>query len=136
MKELKSIASWISKNYTSANKVVEVGVGNTTKVLSELRKKIPNCELIATDVREVDTPEGVNFMLDDVTDPDMNIYRGSYLIFSIRAPPELYSHLVNLARKIKTDLLVKPLSSEESPQWGELINYSGTTFYILKNFKE
>lgn len=133
MRELKSISRWISENYRSADKIVEIGVGRATQVLKDLREKLPNCELVATDVREGPVPEGVKFVLDDVTDPEREVYRGADLVFSLRAPVELYPYLRNIARWVEADLLIKPVSSEETPPWARLVNYSGASFYILRS---
>ncbi|KXA93694.1 hypothetical protein AKJ65_06065, partial [candidate division MSBL1 archaeon SCGC-AAA259E19] len=77
-------------------------------------------------------PEGVHLVRDDITDPEMDVYRGADLLFSLRTPMELYPFLEAMAREVKSDLMVKPVSSEESPSWGELINYSGVSFYVLR----
>lgn len=132
MREPKLIAEWISENYSSAEKIVEVGVGRRDQVLSELKDRISACSFVATDVHEVSVPEGVEFRLDDVIEPNLEVYKGADVIFSYRAPPELYSPLENVAREVGAELLVKPVSSEESPSWGELLNYSGVAFYLLR----
>lgn len=126
------IARWISENYPSAKKIVEVGVGSVAGVLTELVDRLPDSELVGTEVREVPTPDGVNLVMDDITDPDLDVYRGADLIFSLRTPMELYPYLRVVARKVGSDLMVKPVSSEEAPFWGELVNYSGIAFYVLK----
>lgn len=136
MKEFQLVADWISENYSSANKIIEVGVGKTTEALEKLRKQLPQCTLIATDVRKVPVPEGVKFIRDDVTNPDSSKYREADLIFSLRAPPELYSSLKQIAGEVDADLLVKPVSSEESPSWGKLVNYSGISFHLAQFGKE
>lgn len=107
-------------------------MGRNIEVIEELKGNLPGCQLIATDVREVTVPEGVEFFRDDIFDPDLNIYRGADLIYSLRAPPELYSPLRTVSRKTKADLLLKPLSSEESPENGKIINFSEESFYLLK----
>lgn len=111
---------------------MEVGIGSSVEVMEELKENLPGCQLIATDVRKVPVPEGVEFFRDDIFEPDLSIYRGSDLIYSLRAPPELYSPLCILSRKIKADLLLKPLSSEESPENGKLVNFSGASFYLVE----
>lgn len=133
LKDLIDISDWISENYKEAEKIVEIGVGRTDQVIKKLKKDLPDCKLIATDIRSVSVPEGVEFRKDNVTEPKLEIYQNSDLIFSIRAPPELYTPLLKLTKEVKSDLLIKPVSSEESPHWGELINYSGIYFYLLKS---
>lgn len=132
MQDFQLIADWISKEYASADKIVEIGVGEANQVLIELKERLPDCRLVATDVRKVSIPEDVKFALDDITKPDLSIYEGADLVFSLRSPPELYPFLREVAIKVDSDLLVKPLSSEESPPWGDLINHSGAVFYVLR----
>lgn len=131
MQDLPPVAKWISKNYSSSEKIVEVGVGSRTKVLEGLKGELPECKLIATDIREVPVPEGVDFVLDDILEPDLSLYRDADLIYSLRTPPELCSSLAKLAGEIGADLLLKPLSSEETSKLGKLVNYSGASFYLL-----
>ncbi|KXA90554.1 hypothetical protein AKJ37_00100 [candidate division MSBL1 archaeon SCGC-AAA259I09] len=126
------MAQWISENYSTADKIIEIGIGNTPQVISKLKEELENCELIATDIRKVDTPEGVKSVKDDITKPELSFYENADLIFSIRPPPDLHPQLNKIARRVKGDLLIKPADSEESPSWGELVNYRGAAFYILK----
>ena len=132
MKELEKTAEWISKNYTSAEKIVEVGVGRVTRVLEELSRKMPETELIATDIREVTVPDGVKFVRDDIMDPKMEVYESAALVYSMRPPAEFYPLLSKIGEKTGSDLMVNPVSSEESPLWGNPINYSGVFFYVKK----
>ncbi len=130
MHKLKKIAHWISSNYSSADKVIEVGVGETPTVLEELCRKLSRCNLLATDIEEKHVPENVEFYLDDIQDPDRAIYQDADLIYSIRLPTELYRPLREIADEVEADILIKPASSEESPHWGNLINYLGVAFYL------
>lgn len=123
------------KNYQTADKIIEVGVGQNTNVLEKLAEETPNCELVGTDVRNVETPKGVKFVLDDIKEPEYEIYENADLIFCIRIPPELYPHLFEISQKVNADFLVKPVSSEEAPERGKVVNYSGVSFYISKNRK-
>ena len=132
MKELEKIAEWIFQNYPSAEKIVEVGVGGITRVLEVLNGKMPETKLIATDVREVPVPQGVEFVQDDVKDPEIEIYKGADLIYSMRPPAEFYPFLSEIADKSGADLLVNPVSSEESPRWGNPVNHSGVFFYLKR----
>lgn len=136
MKNYEQIAQWIAKNYPDAGKVVEVGVGKFPDISKSLKGKIPNCKIICTDVRKTEISNDIEFYRDDITSPNKSIYENADLIFSIRTPPELYPSLESLSDEIKADLLIKPLSSEESPRIGKLLNYHGMPFYIKKSGKE
>ncbi len=131
MEELEKIADWIAKNYSNADKIVEVGIGNTSYTMDKLKELLPQTTLVATDSRKVSVPNEINFELDDITNPTMSIYQNSDLIYSIRIPPELYPSIFELAEETDSDVLFKPVSSEEAPPKGKLINYSGISFYLL-----
>ncbi len=132
MQSSNPIAQWISKNYSSAEKIIEVGIGSNLEVIEELKENLSGCQLVATDVRKVSVPEGVEFFQDDIFDPDLEVYQDADLIYLLRASPELYSQIVSIGMENKVDLLLKPLSSEESPNKGKLINFRGAFFYILE----
>lgn len=122
---MEQIADYISKNY--CGKVVEVGIGYNWKVALELKRR--GFEVVATDVRVIPVV-GIEFFLDDVTNPRMEIYLNSSLIYSIRPPPEIVPYIVEIARKVNSDLLVRPFGNEFYS--GKLVNYKGERFYIWR----
>lgn len=134
MHEFKAIAKYIAENYPSATKIVEVGVGKVPDVAIELQGLLPACEVIVTDVAELPELSGrVKFVHDDITEPNLGIYEGAALIYSVRPPPELQPYLLEVARGVGADLLIKPLAGESmSLRGGNLINYRGVAFYMFK----
>lgn len=133
MEELKAIAVYIAKNYESASKIVEACVGETTAPAAELKRLLPNSKLLIVDLkRPSSVPDEIEFLKDDVTNPDLSIYKGADLIYSLRAPFELYESLLDIARKTGADLILKSVTDEEVPEKGELINYHGVPFYLFK----
>jgi uncharacterized UPF0146 family protein len=133
--EFKAIAEYITQNYLSAKKIVEVGVGKVPDVAIELQRLLPECDVIVTDVVEPTELSGrVKFVRDDITEPKSSIYEGAALIYAVRPPPELQPYLLEVARKAGADLLIKPLASESmSLRGGNLINYQGIAFYVFKS---
>lgn len=134
MHEFKAIAEYIAENYPSAKKIVEVGVGKVPDVAIALQRLLPNCEIIVTDVVEQTELSGrVKFARDDVTEPNLSVYEGAVLIYSVRPPPELQPYLHGVSQKVGADLLIKPLASESmSLRGGNLINYQGVAFYVFR----
>ena len=133
MEELRAIAGWISENYGTARKIVEVGVGKIPIVAAELRRLLPDCELLVTDIEEPpELPSGIKFARADVTEPDLSIYEGADLIYAIHPPPELQPHLTRVAREVAADLLLKLTGDEEAPEGQNLVNYRGAAFHLLK----
>jgi hypothetical protein len=123
------LAEFILKNYKG--KIVEIGVGNYFEVSKFLAER--GIEIIVTDVKPREIEE-VEFVLDDVTNPDIEIYKNSSLIYSIRPPFELFEDIKSLARRIGADCIIKPLYGEEPD--GMLINYKGLSFYIWRYSKK
>ncbi len=118
------IAEYVSKFYSG--KVVEVGIGYNWKVA--LRLKDLGFEVVATDLKPIDVP--VEFYVDDVTDPKVEIYEGASLIYTIRPPPEIVPYILRIAEVVKSDVIVRPFGNEFYD--GRLINYKGERFYLWR----
>jgi hypothetical protein len=123
----EAIAGYIAKNYKG--KVVEVCVGRNWKTAELLADKL---EVFAVDLVEAKPPSNINFFKDDITSPNLSIYEGASLVYSIRPPPELHSSIVQLAEKAGADCLIRPLDEFCS---GKLVNHRGEYFYVW-NFKK
>jgi len=83
---------------TAVDSVVEVGVGNRSGIAAELARR--GVDVTATDLRERPVPDGVAFVVDDVTDPDTAVYRGADIVFARNCPPELHRPLRDVARRV------------------------------------
>ncbi len=113
---LSETAKTIAERYPWARKIIEVGVGWNPQVAKELRKLLPEAEIILVDKN----PEAVEHLKtlgfkavrDDIINPDHEIYMSSTLIYSIHPPPELIPYMIQLAEKVGADLLIKPLSED------------------------
>ena len=111
-------------------KIAEVGVGKFS-LISDILQNEDNITLIRTDIR----PADASVIADDITNPDLNLYEGADMIYSIRPPSELQPHLVNLAEKVGSQLVIKPLTNEDlnTPNTKmKLKNYGKASFYILR----
>lgn len=121
----KDFADYIQKNYREKS-VVEIGVGSDFRVFKELKKR--NLDIKAVDIR----PSTGDVIRDDVLNPDMGIYLGCGLIYSIRPPFELIHHIEKIAQNAGADLIIKPLSTDDTPPHGKLKNFKGAFFYKIK----
>ncbi len=111
-------------------KIAEVGIGKFSKVADALSQK-ENITLIKTDIN----PDSDEVIRDDVTNPDLRLYEDVDIIYSIRPPSELQPHLVNLAQKTGSQLIIKPLTNEDLNTGRvkmKLKNYKKASFYILR----
>ena len=122
----KDISEYIIANYKNASLIVEVGVGGFSIVALTLQEHL-NMDIIMTDIK----PSHENVIVDDITKPNLNIYSGASLIYSIRPPEELQEHIKRVAEIVGADLIIKPLSTEFiKPDKGmKLINYKKAIFY-------
>ncbi len=111
-------------------KIAEIGVGKFDRIAETLSNK-ENITIIKTDIILKDS----TVIKDDITNPNLELYDGVDIIYSIRPPSELQPHLVDLARKIDSQLIIKPLTNEDlnTPKVNmKLKNYNRASFYILK----
>jgi len=110
------IAEYIAGNYKSA---VEVGIGRNYETSAILAKK--GVIVTATDIKECQkTP--VKFFRDDIASPDMSIYTGADLIYSVRPGVEMVPDLIKTARAAGADLIVYHLGNEIYENGGEIID--------------
>ncbi len=121
-----TVAGFILEFFPGLKRAVEVGVGRRREVLEELRSR--GVQVLGTDI--VPLP-GV--AVDDAAEPDLSLYRDAELIYSLRPPPELYPHLLRLARRTGAHLLIVPMSTDPPPEQMRLVNYRGIAFYVLVN---
>ena len=111
-------------------KIAEVGIGKFDQIARKLSCR-KNITLIKTDI----LPKDSTVIRDDITNPNMELYEGTDIIYSIRPPSELQPHLVRLAVKIGAQLIIKPLTNEDLNTGRvkmKLKNHNRASFYILK----
>lgn len=111
-------------------KIAEVGVGKFSQIADILQSR-DNITLVKTDI----LPADATVIRDDITNPNLDIYRDVDIIYSIRPPSELQPYLVRLAEKVGSQLIIKPLTNEDLNTPGvkmKLRNYNRASFYILR----
>jgi uncharacterized UPF0146 family protein len=118
----EGLVNYISCKYSNA---AEIGIGHFPDVACALLER--GVKVFATDILPF-YYTGLNVFVDDITCPDLSVYKAIDIIYSLRPPPELVSYMIRLARVLTTDLIVKPLSSEHPG--GQLIRHGKTTFFI------
>ena len=111
-------------------KIAEIAVGRFDRIANCL-SEYDNITLIKTDI----TPKDETVIKDDITNPNLDLYRDVDIIYSIRPPSELQPYLVSLAQKINSQLIIKPLTNEDLNTGNvkmKLKNFKRASFYILK----
>jgi uncharacterized protein len=125
-KRIEDLVAFIVERYDIA---AEIGVGHFPDVALGLQKS--GVKVFATDIRPF-LYKGVDVLVDDITTPNLALYKGIDLIYSMRPPPELVPYMARLAKTISADVIIKPLSSEYPEGW-KLMKNGNTTFFIINN---
>ena len=90
-----------------------------------------NITILMTDI----DPANENIIKDDVFKPDMSIYEGADILFSIRPPAELQEAIMKIRDKVNATLIIKPLFNEDlnmKTKKMKLKNYNRASFYIYE----
>lgn len=95
---------------SGVDRVVEVGVGNRPTVAATLAER--GVAVVATDVVERSVPDGVEFVIDDVTDPDPDVYAGADAVYARNLPPELQRPARSAARQAGASLYFTTLGGD------------------------
>ncbi|HMA04367.1 MAG TPA: UPF0146 family protein [Methanomicrobiales archaeon] len=111
------IGDYIRGNYHC---VVEVGVGQNP--VSALRIRDAGIPIRCTDIRPMPFPGGPEVVRDDIFTPDMSLYTGADIIYSIRPGVEMIPPLIALAERVNADLIVYHLGNEIYGDGGEIID--------------
>jgi uncharacterized UPF0146 family protein len=136
----ENIIEYIVSNYRNSRKIVEVGVGRFPEIAVGLEEKLPEAEIIVTDVNpnvleQLSNCHRIKTAVDDVTSPNMRIYKNSGLIYSIRPPPEFQYYLLKIADIVKADLILRLLTSDPLCVYHpkhKIINYKKAVLHLFK----
>jgi hypothetical protein len=123
---VEGIADFIADRYRSA---VEIGIGHFPDLAYDLLRR--GVRVFATDIRPF-RYAGLHFVIDDITEPDLALYRQRELIYSLRTPAELVPYMKRLAERVSADLLIRPLADEYIEGW-KLIRNGNAPFFLMKH---
>lgn len=127
-----NFTEYIINNYFNSQKIVEVGVGKILEPSTILKESLTDTEIKLVDIH----PSNEEIINDDITNPTDRIYENADLIYSIRPPEELQKDILKLGLKYKSDIIIKPLFTEEINYDLQtklnLVNYKRTAFYLYK----
>ena len=138
--DAENIIEYIVSNYRNSRKIVEVGVGRFPEIAIELKRKLPEAEILVTDINphsleQISKYYSIKTAIDDLISPNMWIYKSSDLIYSIRPPPEFQYYLLRIAETVKADLIIRLLTNEplciDHPKH-KIINYKKAVLHFFK----
>jgi len=131
------IASYIVANYQKASKIIEIGIGNLPLIAVEIKKRLPTTLLLVVDINQAvlediarKYPRLVT-VVDDVFSPNIGVYQNVNLIYSIRPPAEMLPAMLKIAKEVKADLIIRPITDEQPYGFKEfkLVNYGMAVLY-------
>jgi uncharacterized protein len=112
-----SIGRYIAGHYSRA---VEIGIGRNTHAAEILKRA--GVLLRSTDVKSLGLPLDLNFVQDDVFEPDLSLYGEADVIYSVRPAIEMVPPMIDIARAINCDLIICHLGFEVYGSGGETID--------------
>lgn len=107
--------------------LVEVGIGNRTGVAAAL--VAAGSTVAATDVVDREVPDGVDFVRDDVTDPDPAVYADADALYALNIPPELQRPALAVARAHGAELYFTTLGTDPAVVPAEPETLPGETLF-------
>jgi len=136
------IAEFIEARYADAHKIVEVGFGGRTETANKLAEKV-KAEIILTDVNldleKVETKGNIKIVIDDIFNPNWEIYEKADLIYAIRPNPEIQKQIIEVAFKSGADALLNVIGdewpeTENKYMKHEVVNYKKVILHLFINF--
>ena len=115
---------------SDCDRVVEVGVGRRPGVAADLAAR--GVDVTATDICERPTPEGVRLVRDDVTDPDLAVYRGVDAVYARHCPPELQRPARDVARAVGARFLFTTLGGDPALVEARRVSAGDGTVFVAK----
>ncbi|MCT9095420.1 UPF0146 family protein [Haloarchaeobius sp. HME9146] len=120
------LCGWLAK-YEA---VVEVGIGNRTDVAACLAER--GVRVTATDIHDRSVPEGVRFVRDDVTAPDLDVYRDAEVLYALNLPPELHRPVWDVAKRVGADFVFTTLGGDQPAIPVDRETIPGDTLYLAR----
>lgn len=112
----RCIGAFIASRYRSA---AEVGAGNNFVAAAILKDS--GVKVFCTDIQRPQTAPDIPFFIDDIFSPNISLYQGVDVVYSVRPGEEMIPALIRLARDLDIDLVVYHLGFEGYDRGGEII---------------
>ena len=125
-RRIEGLVDFIADRYRDA---AEIGIGLFPDVAYALIER--GLKVFATDNQPFHY-SGLKVVVDDIMSPDISLYAGVDLIYSMRPPPELIPYMMRLAETVSAGLIIKPLSSEFAEGFS-LMRNGDMTFFVRNN---
>ena len=112
------------------DRVVEVGIGRRTDLACALASE--GVAVTATDIYPRETPDGVEFVRDDILDPELSVYADADAIYARHLPPELHRPTLEVANAAETAFLFTTLGGDQPSVPVERKTIQTGTVYVAR----
>jgi len=129
---LDSTRQTLVSHLSDHDSVVEIGIGRRTAVARDLAQR--GVDVTATDIHDREVPDGVRFVIDDITDPDYRIYEGTDAIYALNLPPELHRPALAVALNVGASFSFTTLGGDQPAIPVSRRSIPGETLYLQKDF--
>jgi len=92
------------------DRVVEVGIGRDPALARTL--DTAGVAVTATDIHPREVPPTVEFVVDDLTAPDREVYADAGAVYALNLPPELHRPAVSLTNEVGATLVFTTLGGD------------------------
>ncbi|WP_049915599.1 UPF0146 family protein [Natrialba taiwanensis] len=110
------------------DRLVEVGIGRRTELAATLAER--GHTITATDIYQRDVPERVQFVRDDIVDPNLSVYADADAIYARNLPPELHRPARDVARAADAAFLFTTLGGDQPAIPVERQTIQAGTLYV------
>lgn len=95
-------------------------------------------DVVVTDVNDRNY-SGIRFCRDDIFAPDIEIYKNTSLLYSIRPPIDIQEAMAKTAKEVGADLLIRPFGNEKADlsryfKNYALVNHKKARFYLYRSW--
>ncbi|MDG5760744.1 UPF0146 family protein [Natronococcus sp. A-GB1] len=113
------------------DRAVEIGIGRRTDLAATLVEA--DVSVTATDITRRAVPGAVEFITDDVVDPDLAVYEGADVIYARNLPPELHRPTLEVAERVGADFLFTTLGGDQPAIPVERRTVREGTLYVARS---
>ena len=107
---LDSTRDGLVDRLSAYDRVVEVGIGHNPALARALAEV--GVAVTATDIQPRAVPPTVEFVVDDLTAPDPEVYADAGAVYGLNLPPELHRPAVSLASEVAATLVFTTLGGD------------------------
>ncbi|WP_297476020.1 UPF0146 family protein [Thermococcus sp.] len=113
-------------------KIAELGIGFQFKVALTLKELGYDVLAVDWNPQAVEKAEelGISAVKDDLFSPNLELYRSTKALYSIRPTPEIVKPILELSKRLGVPVYILPLAGDAMPKTMRLVNFRGLAIYV------